>query len=86
MTSPEILLVDEPTIGLAPKVCLEIADVLRKLSTELGLTVIVTEQNANFALSLAQRLYVLESGKVTATGTAEELSQNDTLVKSYFGG
>ena len=86
MTSPEILLVDEPTIGLAPKVCLEIAEVLRKLSTELGLTVIVTEQNANFALSLAQRLYVLESGKVTATGTAEELSQDDTLVKSYFGG
>ena len=86
MTSPEILLVDEPTIGLAPKVCLEIAEVLRKLSAELGLTVIVTEQNANFALSLAQRLYVLESGKVTATGTAEELSQDDTLVKSYFGG
>ena len=86
MTSPEILLVDEPTIGLAPKVCLEIAEVLRRLSTELGLTVIVTEQNANFALSLAQRLYVLESGKVTATGTAEELSQDDTLVKSYFGG
>ena len=86
MTSPEILLVDEPTIGLAPKVCLEIAEVLRKLSTELGLTVIVTEQNANFALSLAKRLYVLESGKVTATGTPEELSQDDTLVKSYFGG
>jgi branched-chain amino acid transport system ATP-binding protein len=86
MTSPKILLVDEPTIGLAPKVCLEIADVLRKLSSELGLTVIVTEQNANFALSLAQRLYVLESGKITASGSAEELSKDDTLVKSYFGG
>jgi branched-chain amino acid transport system ATP-binding protein len=86
MTSPKILLVDEPTIGLAPKVCLEIAEVLRKLSAELGLTVIVTEQNANFALSLAQRLYVLESGKMTASGTAAELSKDDTLVKSYFGG
>ena len=86
MTSPEILLVDEPTIGLAPKVCLEIADVLRKLSTELGLTVVMTEQNANFALSLAQRLYVLESGKMTASGTATELSKDDTLVRSYFGG
>ena len=85
MTSPKILLVDEPTIGLAPKVCLEIADVLRKLSTDLGLTVVVTEQNANFALSLAERLYVLESGRVTATGTAEELSSDDTLAKSYFG-
>lgn len=85
MTSPRILLVDEPTIGLAPKVCLEIADVLRKLSAEMGLTVIVTEQNANFALSLAQRLYVLESGHCTASGTAKELSRDDTLAKSYFG-
>lgn len=85
MTSPRILLVDEPTIGLAPKVCLEIAEVLRRLSAEMGLTVIVTEQNANFALSLAQRLYVLESGHVTASGTAEELSKDDTLAKSYFG-
>jgi len=86
MTSPEILLVDEPTIGLAPKVCLEIADVLRKLSSELSLTVVVTEQNANFALSLAQRLYVLEGGKVAASGPAAELTKDDTLVKSYFGG
>lgn len=85
MSSPRVLLVDEPTIGLAPKVCLEIAQVLRRLSTELGLTVIITEQNANFALSLASRLYVLESGHVTATGTADELSKDDQLAKSYFG-
>jgi len=85
MTSPSVLLVDEPTIGLAPKVCLEIADVLRKLRTEMGLTVIVTEQNANFALSLAERIYILESGDITITGTAEELSKDDTLAKSYFG-
>ena len=85
MTSPRVLLVDEPTIGLAPKVCVEIAEVLRRLSAEMGLTVIVTEQNANFALSLASRLYVLEGGHVTAEGTAEELSQDDQLAKSYFG-
>ncbi len=85
MTSPSILLVDEPTIGLAPKVCLEIAEVLKRLSAEMGLTVIVTEQNANFALSLASTLHVLEGGHVTATGTAEELSKDDTLAKSYFG-
>lgn len=85
MTSPKILLVDEPTIGLAPKVCNEIAEVLRRLSAELGLTVIVTEQNANFALSLASRLYVLEGGHVTATGTADELAKDDQLAKSYFG-
>lgn len=85
MSSPTVLLVDEPTIGLAPKVCSEIAVVLKRLSAELGLTVIVTEQNANFALSLASRLYVLEGGHVTATGTADELAQDDQLAKSYFG-
>lgn len=85
MTSPRVLLVDEPTIGLAPKVCVEIAEVLKRLSAELGLTVIITEQNANFALSLASRLYVLEGGHVTAEGTADELSKDDQLAKSYFG-
>ena len=85
MSSPRVLLVDEPTIGLAPKVCAEIAEVLKRLSGELGLTVVITEQNANFALSLASRLYVLESGHVTATGTAAELSKDDQLAKSYFG-
>ena len=85
MTSPKLLLVDEPTIGLAPKVCLEIAAVLRRLRDELGLTVVITEQNANFALSLASRIYVLESGHVSASGTAAELSDDDTLAKAYFG-
>ena len=85
MTSPRLLLVDEPTIGLAPKICTEIAEVLRRLSGEMGLTVVVTEQNANFALSLAKTLYVLEGGHVTASGTAAELSKDDTLAKSYFG-
>lgn len=85
MTAPRLLLVDEPTIGLAPKVCLEIAEVLRRLSAEMGLTVVVTEQNANFALSLAQRLFVLEGGQITASGTADELSKDDALAKSYFG-
>lgn len=85
MTSPSILLVDEPTIGLAPKVCLEISEILRGLSKEMGLTVIVTEQNANFALSLAERIYVLESGKVISEGTAAELSKDDRLAESYFG-
>ena len=85
MTSPRVLLVDEPTIGLAPKICLEIARVLRHLSESMGLTVIVAEQNANFALSLAQRLYILEVGKVTAEGTAAELASDEMLARSYFG-
>ncbi|MDG1459713.1 MAG: ABC transporter ATP-binding protein [Pseudoprimorskyibacter sp.] len=85
MSSPNVLLVDEPTIGLAPKVCGELAKVLQRLSKEMGLTVIVTEQNANFAISLAERLYVLEGGRITAQGTAADLSKDDILAKSYFG-
>ena len=86
MTSPRLLLVDEPTIGLAPKVCDEIAVVLKRLRDEFGLTVVIAEQNANFALSLAERIYVLESGKVTAEGTPDSLSQDETLAEAYFGG
>ncbi len=85
MTSPRVLLVDEPTIGLAPKVCLEIAEVLRRLQREFGVTIVITEQNANFALSLAERLYVLESGHVTASGTVEELRDDPRLAEAYFG-
>lgn len=85
MTSPSLLMVDEPTIGLAPKVCLEIADVLRKMRDEYGTTIVITEQNANFALSLAERLFVLEAGKITAGGPSEELKQNIDFIEAYFG-
>ncbi len=85
MSSPRILLVDEPTIGLAPKVCLEIAEVLKRLRDEFGVTVIITEQNANFALSLAERLYVLESGHISTSGTRAELETDEKLAAAYFG-
>jgi len=85
MTSPRLLMVDEPTIGLAPKVCLEIAAVLRRLRDEFGLTVIITEQNANFAMTLAERLYVLESGRVQAEGTVADLRNDHRLIEAYFG-
>jgi branched-chain amino acid transport system ATP-binding protein len=85
MTSPRLLLVDEPTIGLAPKVCLEIAAALRRMRDDFGLTVVITEQNANFALTLAERLYILEVGSVQTQGTAAELSQDDRLSAAYFG-
>lgn len=85
MTSPRLLLVDEPTIGLAPKVCLEIAEVLRRLRDELNLTIIITEQNANFAMTLAERLYVLESGAIKAQGSVGELQNDPRLTEAYFG-
>lgn len=85
MTSPRLLMVDEPTIGLAPKVCLEIAEVLKRLRGEFGLTVLITEQNANFAMTLAERLYVLESGHMQTSGTVEELRKDDRIAEAYFG-
>ena len=85
MGSPRLLLVDEPTIGLAPKVCIEIADALRRLRDELSLTVLVAEQNANFALSLAETVHVLETGRVVASGTPRDLAADDRLSAAYFG-
>lgn len=85
MSNPSLLLVDEPTIGLAPKVCSDIAHALKKLNEETGLTIVITEQNVNFALNLAQKIYVLETGKIQIHGTAEELKSNPDLHKAYFG-
>ena len=58
---------------------------LKRLRDEYGVTVVIAEQNANFALSLAERLYVLESGRITADGTSESLSSDETLAAAYFG-
>lgn len=85
MTGPSLLLVDEPTIGLAPKVCHDIAESLRRLNGETGLTIVITEQNANFAMSLASRLYILETGELKISGTADELGSDEELNKAYFG-
>lgn len=85
MTSPRLLIVDEPTIGLAPKVCVEIAAALRRLRDEMGVTIVITEQNANFALTLAERLYILESGVIRASGTVDELRDDPRLIEAYFG-
>ncbi len=85
MTSPKLLLVDEPTIGLAPRVCDEIAEALKRMRGEFGLTILMAEQNANFALSLSDRIYVLESGQITAQGTHGALSGDEALAAAYFG-
>lgn len=85
MTSPRLLMVDEPTIGLAPKVCLEIAEVIKRMRDEFGMTVLITEQNANFAMTLAARLFVLESGHMVTSGTVDQLRSDDRIAAAYFG-
>ena len=85
MSSPTLLMVDEPTIGLAPRVCDEIGEALKRLRDDMGATVVITEQNTHFALTLADRVYVLEAGAVRIEGTAEDLSKDDRLAEAYFG-
>ncbi|WP_370402142.1 ABC transporter ATP-binding protein [Sulfitobacter sp. JB4-11] len=85
MTSPSLLLVDEPTIGLSPKVCTEIAETLRRLNRENGLTILITEQNINFAMELATEVHVLETGHLRISGAPAELAQDPELNRSYFG-
>ena len=85
MSSPRLLIVDEPTIGLAPKVCHDIAAALRRMNEELGITILITEQNVNFATHLARDLHVLETGEIRLSGTAEELMHNPHVREAYFG-
>jgi branched-chain amino acid transport system ATP-binding protein len=85
MMRPKMLLLDEPSFGIAPRVTHEIYELLRELRASENLTALIVEQNANVALSLVDRAYVLESGRITAHGTADELRDDDTIRQSYLG-
>ena len=85
MSSPRLLIVDEPTIGLAPKVCHDIAAALRRMNEELGLTILLTEQNVNFAMHLARDIHVIETGRIRMRGTAAELENDAYVRRAYFG-
>ena len=85
MSSPRLLIVDEPTIGLSPKICLDIASALRRMNEELNLTILLTEQNVNFAMHLAKHVYVLETGEIRMDGTAADLADDPQVREAYFG-
>jgi branched-chain amino acid transport system ATP-binding protein len=85
MARPRLLLLDEPSLGLAPLVVKEIFDVLERMKGQDGMAVLVVEQNANLALAHAARAYVLEVGKVVVEGTSDELRANESVRKSYLG-
>ena len=85
MTNPRLLLVDEPTIGLAPLVCSEIAGVLQELKENRGMTIVITEQNVNFTLTLAEEISLLETGHIKMKGKPEELKQESYIQETYFG-
>ena len=85
MARPRLLLLDEPSLGLAPRVVNEIFDALTRMKTDDGMSVLVVEQNANLALAHAARAYVLEVGNVVVEGTSDELRANESVRKSYLG-
>lgn len=85
MSQPKLLLLDEPSMGLAPIFIQEIFDIIQDIQKQ-GTTVLLIEQNANKALSIADRGYVLETGKIVLSGTGQELLASDQVRKAYLGG
>ena len=85
MSRPKLLLCDEPSLGLAPLVTRELFEVLQRLNAETGLSVLLVEQNANLALEIASRVYLLETGEIVSSGTPDEYMNNDAVRKSYLG-
>ena len=86
MSSPSLLLLDEPSMGLAPLLVQEIFNIIERINKEENVTVLLVEQNANMALSIADRGYVLETGKIILEGTGKELLSNSEIKKAYLGG
>jgi branched-chain amino acid transport system ATP-binding protein len=86
MSSPSLLLLDEPSFGIAPLVVQRIFAILREIIAAGGLSVLLIEQNANLALSISDRGYVLESGRVVIEGPSSELARDDSVRRSYLGG
>jgi branched-chain amino acid transport system ATP-binding protein len=85
MARPRLLLLDEPSLGLAPIVVREIFEIVRRLNEEEKLSVLVVEQNAAVALESSSRAYVLEAGRVAVEGSSEELARNEDVRRSYLG-
>lgn len=85
MANPKILLLDEPSMGLAPILVKEIFNIIKDINAK-GTTVLLVEQNARMALSIAHRAYVMETGKIVMSGTGKELSESEEIQKAYLGG
>jgi branched-chain amino acid transport system ATP-binding protein len=85
MARPKLLLLDEPSLGLAPMIVARIFEIIREINAA-GTTILLVEQNANMALHVAQRGYVLETGRIVLGGNAKNLMDNEDVKKSYLGG
>lgn len=85
MARPRVLLLDEPSLGLAPLIIKQIFEIIRKINKESNTTIFLVEQNANQALKLADRGYVMENGRITLVDSADKLLVNDDVRKAYLG-
>ena len=85
MARPRLLLMDEPSLGLAPKIVWQIFDIIQKINQENKTTIFLVEQNANMALKTAHRGYVMENGRITLADTTDNLLSNDEVRKAYLG-
>jgi branched-chain amino acid transport system ATP-binding protein len=85
MQRPRLMILDEPSLGLAPLITSEIFTIIKDLNEREGMTVLVVEQNANIALQIAQFAYVLEVGRIALSGPSDELSKSESVRKSYLG-
>lgn len=85
MARPRLLLLDEPSLGLAPLIIRQIFQIIGRLNSEQGTTIFLVEQNANLSLKIAHRAYVMENGSITLTGTGQELLADEAVKKAYLG-
>ena len=85
MSRPKLLMLDEPSMGLSPILVQQIFDIIGELHRQ-GTTILLVEQNAEMALQVADRAYVLESGKIVLSGSGAELAASDAIKKAYLGG
>jgi len=85
MAKPRLLLMDEPSLGLAPLIVKQIFEIIKKINAESKTTIFLVEQNANMALKVAHRGYVMETGRVSMADTAANLLANDEVRKAYLG-
>ncbi|WP_202079556.1 ATP-binding cassette domain-containing protein [Caldalkalibacillus salinus] len=85
MAKPKVILLDEPSLGLAPRLVKEIFDIIKRINQEEGVTILVVEQNANIALSIADYGYIMENGRIVFEGTVEQLKANQDVQEFYLG-
>jgi branched-chain amino acid transport system ATP-binding protein len=86
MAKPRLILMDEPSMGLSPLLVREVFEIIRQVNRELGVTILLVEQNANMALRTADYGYIMENGKIVLDGTADELMSNEDVKEFYLGG